>query len=93
MPGSDAEDHVARRFPHKKTKRVGSGLRVRTIATFLARPVVDAFSPAKSKGLDAVYHFTFTGQEQQQATVTIRDGKLAVEDRASGRMRSARDCR
>jgi putative sterol carrier protein len=38
------------------------------------------FQPGKSKGLDAVYHFSFTGNEEKQATVTIRDGKLAVED-------------
>jgi hypothetical protein len=32
VPGSDAEDHVARRFPLKTIKRVGHGLRHRTIA-------------------------------------------------------------
>ncbi len=78
-PGSDAEDHVARRFPHKTIKRVGNGLRVRTIATFL-RGLSLAFQPSKSAGLDAVYHFTFTGREQQEATVTIRGGKLATEE-------------
>jgi NAD-dependent dihydropyrimidine dehydrogenase PreA subunit len=79
VPGSDAEDHVARRFPNKKTQRVGSGLRVRSIATFL-RGLFLTFQPGKSQGLNAVYHFSFTGQEERQATVTIRDGKLKVED-------------
>ena len=36
IAGSDAEEHVARRFPHKKTKRVGNGLRPRTIQRFLS---------------------------------------------------------
>ncbi len=79
VPGSDAEDHVARRFPNKKTKRVGGGLRVRTIPTFL-RGLFLTFQAGKSKGLDAVYHFSFTGKEKRQATITIRDGKLQVED-------------
>jgi len=77
--GSDAEDHVARRFPKKKTKRVGNGLRVRTIPTFL-RGLSLSFQPGKSKGLDAVFHFSFTGKEVAQATVTIRGGKLTVEE-------------
>src|SRR6476646_11097282 len=52
VPGSDAEEHVARRFPNKKTKRVGNGLRVRTIASFL-RGLFLTFQSGKSKGLDA----------------------------------------
>jgi putative sterol carrier protein len=36
--------------------------------------------PGHSPGLDAVYHFTFTGDEQLQATVTIRDQKLTVQE-------------
>jgi len=79
VPGSDAEDHVARRFPNKKAKHVGNGLRVRTIQTFL-RGLLMTFQPGKSKGLHAVYHFTFIGKEPSQATVTIRDGKLKVDD-------------
>src|SRR5262249_34768863 len=31
IAGADAEEHVARRFPHKTVKRVGNGLRPRTI--------------------------------------------------------------
>jgi ferredoxin len=79
VPGSDAEEHVARRFPNKKTKRVGNGLRVRSISTFL-RGLRLTFQPGKSKGLDVVYHFSFTGKEARRATVTIRDGKLEVQD-------------
>ena len=86
VPGSDAEDHVARRFPNKKIKRVGNCLRVRSIASFL-RGLALTFQPGKSQGLDAIYQFTFTGQEQKLATVTIRDGKLDVQDGHLGRCR------
>jgi ferredoxin len=79
VPGSDAEEHVARRFPNKKTKRVGNGLRVHSISTFL-RGLFLTFQPGRSKGLNVVYHFSFTGEEFRQATVTIRDGKLEVQD-------------
>ena len=79
IPGSDAEEHVARRFPQKTIKRVGNGLRPRSIQRFLSGLRL-TFQPGKSKGLDAVYHFSFIGNEEKQATVTIRDGKLGVED-------------
>jgi ferredoxin len=79
LPGSDAEGHVARRFPHKTAERVGSGLRPRTVRRFL-RGLSLTFQPGKAAGLNAVYHFTFTGQEEARATVTIRDGALRVED-------------
>jgi Fe-S-cluster-containing hydrogenase component 2 len=35
---SDAEDHVAKRFPHKKIKHVGNSLRPNTIEVFLKLP-------------------------------------------------------
>ena len=80
VPGSDAEEHVARRFPNKKTKRVGNGLnRARSIRRFLqGMPLV--FQRGKSKGLDATYHFTFTGEETMQATVVIRHQTLHVSE-------------
>jgi Fe-S-cluster-containing hydrogenase component 2 len=83
VPGSDAEDHVARRFPHKTIKRVGNGLRPRSITMFL-RGLPLTFQPGKAAGLQAVYHFTFTGKEVKQATVTIRDGTLQVQDGHQG---------
>src|SRR5436190_15406 len=76
----DAEEYVARRFPHKKTKRVSNGLVGQgTIHSFL-RGLNFVFQKGKSKGLDAVYHFTFTGNEEVKATVTIRDEKLQVSE-------------
>jgi diguanylate cyclase (GGDEF)-like protein/PAS domain S-box-containing protein len=40
--------------------------------------------PGKATKLNAVYHFTFTGKEEKQATVTIRDGALQVRDGHQG---------
>jgi alkyl sulfatase BDS1-like metallo-beta-lactamase superfamily hydrolase len=83
VAGSDAEDHVARRFPHKKVKRVHNGLRTRTIELFLAGLYL-TFQPGKAANLNAVYHFTFTGKEEGKATIVIRDGALQVEDGHQG---------
>ena len=82
--GSDAADHAARRFPHKKLRYVRSSLRVTSVAGFLGG-MAHVFQPGKAKGLNAVYHFTFTGAEQRMATVTIRDGRLTVEEGHGGR--------
>jgi alkyl sulfatase BDS1-like metallo-beta-lactamase superfamily hydrolase len=79
VAGSDAEDHVARRFPLKTIKRVGNGLRVRSIQRFLSG-LPRTFQRGKAANLNAVYHFTFTGREAKEATVTIRDGTLQVQD-------------
>lgn len=77
-PGSDAESHVARRFPAKQTKRVGSGLRPTTIDGFLASLRL-AFQRGKSAGLDAVYHFVFTGAQPRRATIVIANNSVRVE--------------
>ncbi len=80
VPGSDAEDYVHRRFPHKSTKPVRNGLAGQgTIRVFL-RGLNFVFQRGKSEGLNATYHFTFTGQEQVKSTVEIRDRKLTVSD-------------
>jgi hypothetical protein len=76
---SDAEDHVAKRFPHKRIKHVGNSLRPNSIAVFL-KGMPNVFQPGKSAGLNATFHFTFTGHEQRQATIVIQDKKIAVKD-------------
>jgi NAD-dependent dihydropyrimidine dehydrogenase PreA subunit len=79
IAGSDAEDVVQRRFPNKRLRRVGSAMRVRTIKQFLSGlPLI--FQRNRSAGLDAVYHFTFTGSERTLATVEIRNKTLTVRD-------------
>jgi adhesin HecA-like repeat protein len=43
------------------------------------------FQAGQSKGLDAVYHFRFTGAENADATVTIRNQSLDVRSGLIGR--------
>jgi Fe-S-cluster-containing hydrogenase component 2/putative sterol carrier protein len=78
LPGSDAEARVPERFPHKKVKPVHGGLGARTVAAFLfALPSL--FQKRASAGLDATFHFVFTGSEERSATVEIRDQRIKVE--------------
>ena len=41
--------------------------------------------PGKSAGLDATYHFTFTGDEQRKTTIVVRDERITVEEGHVGR--------
>ncbi|WP_319761107.1 SCP2 sterol-binding domain-containing protein [Maridesulfovibrio sp.] len=78
LPGSDAESHVQKRFPHKIIKRVGNGIRVPSIAAFI-ESMPRAFQRHNSAGLAATYHFSFTGTEQVEVTVTIKDKTIIVQ--------------
>lgn len=79
VPGSDAEGYVPRRFPHKRMKWVSNGLRPHSIRGFLTSlPLV--FQRQQAAGLDATYHFTFTGGEGVKATILIRNQSLEVKD-------------
>ncbi len=83
VPGSDAEAHVTRRFPHKTVKPVGGSLHPTSIKGFLeGLPLV--FQKNQSEGLTATYHFTFTGEEKHKATVTIENKTLRVKERHLG---------
>ncbi len=79
VPGSDAEAYVSKRFPHKTAKKVRGSLLPRTIAGFLSG-MLHTFQRGRSEGLNAVFHFTFTGKEPQTATVIIRDKAVQVAD-------------
>ncbi len=83
VPGSDAEAYVGRRFPHKTVKQVSNGLRAPSIEAFLA-VLPHIFQKNTSAGLNATYHFTFTGQEERKATVIIRDLSVRVTDGHEG---------
>jgi ferredoxin len=83
IPGSDAEEYAPRRFPKKQIKRVSSGIRATSIQGFLFGLKL-LFQPGKAAGVNAVYHFTFTGKEPKEATVVIRDGSLQVQDGHQG---------
>ncbi|MBA4369550.1 MAG: 4Fe-4S ferredoxin [Desulfobacterium sp.] len=78
LPDSDAVEYVRKKYPYKKVKIVGSGLRPATVAGFLdSLPLV--FQKGKSKGVSATYHFTFTGEEHVEGTVDIRNMELEVK--------------
>ena len=78
LPKSDAVDYVTKKYPHKLVKKVGSGIRPATAAGFIASlPLV--FQKGRSNGVDATYHFTFTGDEDVKATVDIRNRGLEVK--------------
>jgi ferredoxin len=79
VPGSDAEAHAAKRFPHKRRKAVGNGLRPGSIRSFLDN-LGHVFQRHRSDGLAATYHFTFSGPEPAEATVVIRDKTIRVEE-------------
>jgi ferredoxin len=83
VPGSDAESYVAKRFPHKRLRRVGGGRRPQSIRSFLfALPHL--FQRHRSDGLDATYHIVFTGDETTEATVVIRNKTIRVEPGLAG---------
>ena len=77
VAGTDAEAHVARRFPHKTARRVRNTLRPMTIPGLMLGMGL-SFQRAKADGLSATYHFVFTGKESHEATVRIHDRTLSV---------------
>ncbi len=83
VPGSDAEAHVQKRYPHKTLRRVRSSLRPRSIAALLAGLPL-TFQKGAAEKLEATYHFRFTGREHVEATVNIRCGKLTVGSGLNG---------
>ncbi|VAX27855.1 Iron-sulfur cluster-binding protein [hydrothermal vent metagenome] len=78
IPGSDAEKYAARRFPHKPLKKVNGTLIPLSIEGFL-NSISIVFQREAAKGLNATYHFTFTGKESAKATVDIREQTLFVQ--------------
>lgn len=83
LPGSDAESHVLRNFPHKRLKRVQNGIRPSSVASFLASMPL-GFQRHRSDGLTATYHFTFSGSEQAEATVVIKDKTIKIAQGHAG---------
>jgi ferredoxin-NADP reductase/Fe-S-cluster-containing hydrogenase component 2 len=84
VPGSDAEAVAQRKFKNKTVKPVSNGLRPRSIAGLLNfMPYV--FQPNQSRGLDAVFHFSFTGTERREATITIKNRTLDIRDGLIGK--------
>lgn len=84
IPGSDAETHVLKRFPNKSPRLVRGSLHPKSIDNFL-RYMALQFQPGQAKGLNATYHFTFTGSEDRRATVKIENQKLSVAEGLAGK--------
>ena len=82
--GSDAEAHVQKRYPHKAVRHVRNSLRPRSIAALLQGMPL-SFQRHAAGTLDVAFHFVFTGNEPAEATVTIRDGKITVENALIGK--------
>ncbi len=78
IAGSDAEEYAQRRYPHKPVKQVRNITAPQSIRSFL-RNLPHFFQRGQAKGLAAIYHFTFTGAEATQATITIRDQAIQVQ--------------
>ena len=83
LQGSDAQDWVARRFPAKTAKVVRSGLKPSSIPAFLFGLKL-GFQWRKAKGIDACWHFRFTGVEAMEATVRIAKSRLSVSPGLQG---------
>jgi ferredoxin-NADP reductase/Fe-S-cluster-containing hydrogenase component 2 len=84
VEGSDAEAIARRKFKNKTVKPVSSGLRPRTIGGLLGfMPFV--FQPNQSRGLDATFHFIFTGSEDRMATIIITNRTIEVKDGLLGK--------
>jgi ferredoxin len=79
IPGSDSEAHVAKRYPHKALTRVGNGLRPKSAQNFLDSLSV-VFQRDRAEGMNVIYHFTFTGEENCEATVIIRNKTVEVKE-------------
>ncbi len=83
VPCSDAEAYATSRFPHKRIKRVSNGLRPNSAAMFL-KSLPIAFQRHQAEGLNATFHFTFTGEETCKGTVRIRDNTIEVTEDLAG---------
>ncbi|MBM3298577.1 MAG: SCP2 sterol-binding domain-containing protein [Deltaproteobacteria bacterium] len=84
VPGSDAQAYVKTRFPHKIVRSVSNGIRPNSAKMFLeALPLM--FQRNQSDGLNAVFHFTFTGSESCPGTVAIRNRAIEVTEGLVGR--------
>jgi epoxyqueuosine reductase QueG len=84
VKGSDAEQHVLSNFPEKQVKFISNGLRPLSAGMFL-EVLPRIFQANQSEGLDTVYHFSFTGNENLKGTVTIREKTIAVQEGLVGK--------
>ena len=84
VKGSDAEQHVLSNFPEKQVKYISNGLRPLSAEMFLGS-LAHIFQTNQSEGLNAVYHFSFTGNENLAGTVIIREETISVQEGLAGK--------
>lgn len=78
VKGSDAEAHVKEHYSNKTVKCIKNGTRPASAQAFLwALPRV--FQRNRSEGLNATFHFTFTGAESLEGTVIIKDKTITFQ--------------
>jgi epoxyqueuosine reductase QueG len=90
IPGSDAEAHARKRYPHKTLRPIRNNLLPTGIEGFLAGLPL-TFQPGAAGNLAARYHFIFTNVPESQAgqtiqaTIEIRNRKIDVQKGLHGR--------
>ena len=88
LPGSDAESHVPRMFPHKKIKRVGNGIRPPTVAFFLAF-MPRAFQRHQSEGTERDLSFHVQRQRPDRGNGRHQGQNDSGATRTRGRSRTS----
>ena len=83
LPGSDAETRAAQLFPPERVKRVGAGVKPPSARSFLEALHV-VFQPGKAEGVQATYHFVFSGADPVSGTVRIDGRELTVSPGLEG---------
>lgn len=79
MPGTDAEAHAKKHFPHKTLRHVGKVLRPTSIESFVnGMPLV--FQRGQVPDANSTFHMTFTGSESREITVAIQSGELEIRE-------------
>lgn len=77
IENSDAEAHVRARYPHKTLKHVRAA-RLLSIASYVAQLPL-GFQRGRAKGLNASYHWIFSGPQDTLLTVRIHDQCLVIQ--------------
>ena len=76
---NDQRADILEIFPRTKSlvRLIGNGLRAGSAKSFLeSLPLI--FQRGQSEGLNATYHFTFTGAEELSGTAVIKDQQISV---------------
>jgi ferredoxin len=80
IKGSDADESVPRKFPHKTIRHVRAGRHTDSVPGHLFNLRL-SFQRGQAKGLDLRVHWTFTGSRPQMATVHIKGKLLDINQR------------